>query len=59
MRVFLELLGKPDCLFDVQKPSLSSLLVLARVNLFVRLLNCKIKELLLHIKCHVLFFYYF
>ena len=54
MRVLLEFLRELDRLLDVQQPSLRRLLVLARVDLLVGLLDGEVEQLLLHVKGHIL-----
>lgn len=53
--VFLQLLGKADGLLQVEKPLLSSLLVLAGIQLFVWLLYDEVDHFLLHVKGHLFF----
>lgn len=57
MRILLKFLRKFDRLLDIQKPSLSCLLVLACIYLFVGFLDGEVKQFLLHIECHILLLY--
>lgn len=53
MRILLQFLSKSNSLLNVKNPFLSSFFVFTSINFFIRLLNSEIKELFLHVECHI------